>query len=61
VEAVMKGYKLTGSGFVLLLAPLYFVSASILKHGLGIGLYSALWIGLSCPIRKVRFGEVARF
>jgi hypothetical protein len=48
----MKGYKLTGSGFVLLLAPLYFVSASILKHGLGIGLYSALWIGLSCPIRR---------
>ncbi len=36
-EAVMKDYKLAGTGFVILLAPLYFVSASLLKYGLGIG------------------------
>jgi len=37
-EAVMKDYKLAGIGLVLLLVPLYFVSASLLKYGLGIGL-----------------------
>ena len=37
-EAVMKDYKLAGIGFVLLLAPLFFASASLLKHGLGMGL-----------------------
>ena len=36
-EAVMKDYKLAAIGFVLLLAPLYFVSASLLKYGLGVG------------------------
>lgn len=36
-EAVMKDYKLAAIGFVLLLAPLYFVSASLLKYGMGIG------------------------
>jgi hypothetical protein len=37
-EVVVKDYKLAGIGFVLLLAPLFFVSASLLKYGLGIGL-----------------------
>ncbi len=36
-EAVVKNYKLAGIGFVLLLAPLYFVPASLLEYGLGIG------------------------
>ena len=36
-EVVVKDYKLAGIGFVLLLAPLFFVSASLLKYGLGIG------------------------
>ncbi len=34
----MRDHKLAGIGFILLLAPLYFVSASLLKYGLGIGL-----------------------
>ena len=33
----MKDYKLAGVGFALLLAPLFFVSASLLKYGLGTG------------------------
>src|SRR5215212_8519314 len=37
-EVVVKDYKLAGIGLVLLLVPLYFVSASLLKYGLGIGL-----------------------
>jgi hypothetical protein len=37
-EAVMKDYKLAGIGLALLVAPLYFVCASLLKYGLGIGL-----------------------
>lgn len=37
-EEMVNDYKLAGVGFPLLLAPLYFVSASLLKYGLGIGL-----------------------
>ncbi len=37
-EMIVKDYKLAGIGFILVLAPLYFVSASLLKYGLGIGL-----------------------
>jgi hypothetical protein len=36
-EAVMQDRRLAVVGFVLLLAPLYFVSASLLKYGLGVG------------------------
>jgi hypothetical protein len=36
-EVGLNDYKLAGLGFALLLAPLYFVSASLLKYGLGIG------------------------
>ena len=36
-EVAMYDRKLAVVGFVLLLAPLYFVSASLLKFGLGIG------------------------
>ena len=37
-EAVMQGRRLAAIGFVLLLAPLYFVGASLPKYGIGIGL-----------------------
>ncbi len=52
-EAVVKNYKLTGIGFVLLLAPLYFVPASLLEYGLGIGFLFDPLDGAFCPIRKV--------
>jgi hypothetical protein len=35
-EAVLQNRRLAVVGFVLLLAPLYFVSASLLKYGLGV-------------------------
>jgi hypothetical protein len=37
-EVVVTERRLAGIGFVLLLAPLYFISASLLKYGLGVGL-----------------------
>lgn len=37
-EVFMNDYRLAGIGFALLLAPLFFVRASLLKYGLGIGL-----------------------
>jgi hypothetical protein len=37
-EMVLRDYRLAGLGVALLLAPLYFVSASLLKYGLGVGL-----------------------
>ena len=37
-EVGVNDYKLAGLGFALLLAPLFFVSASLLKYGLGIGI-----------------------
>ena len=37
-EIVVNERRLAGVGFALLLAPLYFVCASVLKYGLGIGL-----------------------
>ena len=37
-EAVMQGRRLAAIGFVLLLAPLYFLGASLPKYGIGIGL-----------------------
>ena len=38
-EIVMQSRRLAVIGFVLLLAPLYFVSASLLKYGLGVGFF----------------------
>jgi hypothetical protein len=37
-EVGVNDYKLAGAGFAFLFAPLYFVSASLLKYELGIGL-----------------------
>jgi hypothetical protein len=36
-EVGVNDYKLAGAGFALLFAPLFFVAASLLKYGLGIG------------------------
>ena len=36
-EAGVNDHKLAGAGFAFLFAPLYFVTASLLKYGLGIG------------------------
>lgn len=38
-EMAVNERRLAGVGFALLLAPLYFVSASLLKYGLGIGFF----------------------
>lgn len=59
-EIAVRDYKLAWAGFVLLLAPLYFVSASLLKYGLGIGfLFDPLEFFLSEPGRRYVFNLVS--
>ena len=59
-EAEMQDRRLAVIGFVLLLAPLYFVSASLLKYGLGIGfLFDPLEAFLSVEGRRVVFNVVS--
>ncbi len=59
-EAVMQGRRLAVIGFVLVLAPLYFVSASLLKYGLGIGvLFDPLEAVLSVSGRREIFNLVS--
>jgi hypothetical protein len=61
-EVVMYDRKLAVVGSVLLLAPLYFVSASLLKYGLGIGfLFDPLETFLSVAGRRVVFNAVSPF
>ena len=61
-EVVVKDHKLAGIGFVLLWAPLYFVSASLLKYGLGIGLlFDSLEAFLSVAQRRDVFNLVSPF
>ncbi|MBA3617074.1 MAG: hypothetical protein H0W52_13305 [Rubrobacteraceae bacterium] len=56
----MQDRRLAVVGFVLLLAPLYFVSASLLKYGLGIGfLFDPLEAFLSVAGRRVVFNVVS--
>ena len=58
----MYDRRLAVVGCVLLLAPLYFVSASLLKYGLGIGfLFDPLGTFLSVPGRRVVFNVVSPF
>jgi hypothetical protein len=58
-EVVMNERSLAGIGFVLLLAPLYFVSASLLKYGLGVGLlFDPLEAFLSISQRREIFNLV---
>ncbi len=59
-EIAVRDYKLAGAGFVLLLAPLYFVSASLLKYGLGVGfLFDPLEFFLSEPGRRYVFNLIS--
>jgi hypothetical protein len=59
-EAVMRNRRLAVLGFVLLLAPLYFVSASLLKYGLGVGfLFDPLEAVLSVAGRREVFNLVS--
>jgi FtsH-binding integral membrane protein len=61
-EVAMYDRRLAVVGCVLLLAPLYFVSASLLKYGLGIGfLFDPLETFLSVPGRRVVFNVVSPF
>ncbi len=58
----MNERSLAGIGFVLLLAPLYFVSASLLKYGLGVGLlFDPLEAFLSISQRREIFNLVSPF
>lgn len=59
-EAVMQNRRLAVIGVVLLLAPLYFVSASLLKYGLGVGfLFDPLQAVLSGTGRREVFNLVS--
>jgi hypothetical protein len=61
-EVAMYDRKLAVVGSVLLLAPLSFVSASLLKYGLGIGfLFDPLETFLSVAGRRVVFNAVSPF
>lgn len=56
----MNERSLAGIGFVLLLAPLYFVSAPLLKYGLGVGLlFDPLEAFLSISQRREIFNLVS--
>ena len=59
-EVVMQDRRLAFIGFALLLAPLYFVSASLLKYGLGIGyLFDPLEAFLSVAGRREIFNLIS--
>jgi len=61
-EVAMYDRRLAIVGFLLLLAPLYFVSASLLKYGLGIGfLFDPLEAFLSVAGRRAVFNVVSPF
>ena len=58
----MYDRKLAVVGFVLILAPLYFVSASLLEFGLGVGfLFDPLETFLSVAGRRAVFNAVSPF
>ena len=59
-EAAMRNRRLAVVGFVLLLAPLFFVSASLLKYGLGVALmFDPLEAVLSLLSRREVFNLVS--
>jgi hypothetical protein len=59
-EVGVNDHKLAGLGFALLLAPLFFVSASLLKYGLGVGfLFDPLESLLSDPQRLQVFNLIS--
>lgn len=56
----MSHYKLARLGFVLLVAPLFFVTASLLKYGAGVGLlFDPLEAFLSEPGRREVFNVIS--
>jgi hypothetical protein len=56
----VNDHKLAGLGFALLLAPLFFVSASLLEYGLGVGiLFDPLESFLSDPQRLQVFNLIS--
>jgi len=60
MEDVVSNYKLAGVGVALLLAPLYFVCASLLKYDLGIGfLFDPMEAFLSHDGRRYVFNLVS--
>jgi hypothetical protein len=59
-EVGVNDHKLAGLGFALFLAPLFFVAASLLKYGLGIGfLFDPLEYFLSEPGRRYVFNLIS--
>jgi hypothetical protein len=59
-EVSVNDYKLAGAGLILLLSPLFFVAASLLKYELGIGfLFDPLEALLSDPERLRVFNLVS--
>jgi hypothetical protein len=61
-EVAMKDRRMAVIGFVLILAPLYFVGASLLKYGLGVGfLFDPLEAVLSVAGRREVFNLVSPF
>jgi hypothetical protein len=59
-EVAVNERRLAGIGFVLLLAPLFFVSASLLKYGLRVGLlFDPLETFLSISQRREVFNPVS--
>jgi hypothetical protein len=59
-EVGVNDHKLAGLGFALLLAPLFFVAASLLKYGLGIGfLFDPLEYFVSEPGRRYVFNLIS--
>ncbi|MBA2783388.1 MAG: hypothetical protein M3514_10100 [Actinomycetota bacterium] len=61
-EVAMYDRRLAVVGFLLLLAPLYFVSASLLEYGLGVGfLFDPLEAFLSVAERRIVFNVVSPF
>jgi hypothetical protein len=61
-EVAMYDRRLAFVGSVLLLAPLYFVSASLLKYGLGVGfMFDPLEAFLSASGRRVVFNAISPF
>ena len=61
-EVAMYDRRLAVVGSLLLLAPLYFVSASLLEYGLGVGfLFDPLEAFLSVAERRIVFNVVSPF
>ncbi len=61
-EVAMYDRRLAVVGLLLLLAPLYFVSASLLEYGLGVGfLFDPLEAFLSVAERRIVFNVVSPF